>query len=77
MAEVAVDEPVELLPGRRQRDGVGDGEREHVHSDLRRRCFDDVDLHLGEAGCYPKRVLRCPRMRDTQVALQTDGRGAQ
>ena len=72
-----VDQAVELLAGRRQLDGLRDGEGQDVRVDLRRRCFDDVDLHgrarmLSEAGSY-----RVPRMRDIDAIPQVDERDAQ
>ena len=40
-----LDAPVELLAGRLELDRLRDGEGQDVRGDLRRRCFDDVDLH--------------------------------
>ena len=40
-----VDQPVELLAGRLELDRLRDGEGQDVRGNLRRRCFDDVDLH--------------------------------
>ena len=40
-----VDQAVELLAGRLELDRLRDGEGQDVRGNLRRRCFDDVDLH--------------------------------
>ena len=77
MGELARDELVKPAAGIPELDGIRDGEGEHVCIDLLRGCIDGLDLHLGDGGCYPNAVLRCPRMRDTPVALEADERGAQ
>jgi hypothetical protein len=40
-----VDQAVELLACRLELDRLRDGEGQDVRGDLRRRTFDDVDLH--------------------------------
>jgi hypothetical protein len=40
-----VDQAVELLARRRELNGLRDGKGQDVRGDLRRRGFDDVDLH--------------------------------
>jgi hypothetical protein len=58
VAELARDELVDLAPGGAQGYGVRYREGQHIGFDLRRRCIDGLDLHLGGGGCYPKPVLR-------------------
>ncbi len=50
-----VDQAVELLARRRQLNGLRYGESQDVRGDLRRRSFDDVDLH-GRAGMLSEPV---------------------
>ena len=58
VAELARDELVQLAAGGAQVYRVGRREGEHIRIDLRGRCIDGFDLHLGGGGCYPKPLLR-------------------
>jgi len=75
--DAPVDQPVELLAGRLELDGLRDGEGQDVRGNLRRRCFDDVDLH-GRARMLSEQVRTVfPRMRDIDAIPQVDERDAQ